>query len=509
MKPDGLVDNYYFGGGGDTLVTPLALCVFFFASVLMLVLPRKYAVVPFFLAGLLITVRQQIVVAGLHLMIYRLLILIGWVRIVWSSLLTKREPFLRRMTSLDKVFVAWACSNALMFTILWGESGALINRLGFLYTTLGTYFLLRYLIRDREDVILTIEILAKVSVIIAIFMVPEHISGRNAFSIFGGVAEFSDFRNGRIRAQGPFLHSIVAGTFGAMLLPLFMTLWREGKPHRVSAMLGVVSSTAIAIASASSTPMMTYAAGVLGVFLWPLRRRMRALRWGLVFVLIGIQAFMKAPIWFLINRISALTGGTGWHRSELVDQFLRHFGDWWVIGTTNNASWGLDMWDSINAYVNAGVEGGLITFILFVSLFVFAYKTVGKARKLTHDRKSELLIWGFGVAVFANTVAFFGITYFDQSVIGWYTLLAMTSICDTFSIAANDGKAKYGGVHAATAAFSYDHVTAFSNSRGNTSIGIEMADFRRGTFARQAELSYRPGIQLALSQFREPTTQED
>lgn len=451
MRPDGLVDNYYFGGGGDTLVTPLALCVFLLASGLMLVLPRKYAVVPLFLAGFLITVREQIVVAGLHLMIYRLLILVGWVRIVWFSFLTKQDSFPRRMNLFDKVFIAWACSNALAYTILWSESGALINRLGFLYTTLGTYFLLRYLIRDREDVIRTIKTLVAVSAVIAALMIPEHISGRNAFSIFGGVGKYSDVRNGQIRAQGPFLHSIVAGTFGAMLLPLFVTLWRNGGKHRVFGGVGVIASTAIAIASASSTPMMTYGAGILGFLLWPFRGKMRLFRWGLVFSLVGIQAFMQAPIWFLINRISGLTGGTGWHRSELVDQFIRHFGDWWLIGTTNNASWGLDMWDSINAYVNAGVEGGLVTFTLFIALFVCAYKKVGRARKLAqHDRKTERLIWALGVAVFANTVAFFGITYFDQSVIAWYALLVMISICDTLPVTVSDNQVKCSTTHVVT-----------------------------------------------------------
>jgi hypothetical protein len=172
---------------------------------------------------------------------------------------------------------------------------------------------------------------------------------------------------------------------------------------------------------------------------------------------------MKAPIWFLINRVSALTGGTGWHRSELIDQFIRHFGDWWLIGTRNNAYWGIDMWDSINAYVNAGVEGGLITFILFVSLFVYAYRTVGRARKLAeYDRKNERLIWALGAAVFANTVAFFGITYFDQSVMAWYSLLVMVSVTTTFAVDARHSQTEGEVAHAATepAPVGYDYMPA-------------------------------------------------
>jgi hypothetical protein len=429
MNPKDLpTQSLYFGGGEGTLVTPLALCVLLVAAALMLLLPRKHMVVPFFLAGFLITVREQIVVAGLHFMVYRLLIFVGAVRIIWSAFLTRRDPFPSRMNFLDKALVLWAFTNAVTYTMLWGEFGAFVNRLGFLYTTFGVYFLLRYLIRDREDVIRTIKIWAVVSVVIAAFMLAEQLTGTNEFSIFGGVRLFSEVRNGWIRAQGPFLHAILAGTFGAMLFPLFIALWWEGKGHRLAAGFGMISSTAMMIASASSTPVMTYLAGLVGLCLWPVRKGMRAFRWGLVFSLVGLQTIMKAPVWFLISRVAGLTGGSGYHRSMLIDHFIRHFGEWWLVGTRNNMYWGYDMWDSINAYVNAGIEGGLVTFVLFIAVFACAYKRIGVARKLaTNDRKNERLIWAVGATLFANTVAFFGITYFDQTIIAWYAILVMIS----------------------------------------------------------------------------------
>jgi hypothetical protein len=92
------------------------------------------------------------------------------------------------------------------------------------------------------------------------------------------------------------------------------------------------------------------------------------------------------------------------------------------------------MWDSINAYVNAGVEGGLITFVLFLCLFATGYRTLGIARALSAgNEKDERLIWAIGSTLFANTVAFVGITYFDQSVMAWYALLAMISVSRTFA----------------------------------------------------------------------------
>src|SRR2546425_1149566 len=110
--PEGLA-RFHFGGGGDTFVTPLAFCIFLLSFGLILLLPRKYMIAPFFLASFLITVRQQIVVAGLHFPLYRLLILISCVRIIWSWSMSggSRPPI--RMDSLDKIFGLWALANAI------------------------------------------------------------------------------------------------------------------------------------------------------------------------------------------------------------------------------------------------------------------------------------------------------------------------------------------------------------------------------------------------------------
>ena len=361
MKPDGLIDNYYFGGGGDTLLSPLAIVLFVVAVTLILLLPRKYVVIPLLAAGLLIPLQLQVVVGGLHFMIYRLLFLAGWVRILWERFSRGKAILPGAMTALDKYIVLWGLCNAIVFTILWGAAGALVNRLGFLFTTFGTYFLLRSLIRGREDVIRTIRTLAVLAAVLAVPMLVEHFTGRNPFSVLGGVPVESVVREGRIRAGGPFAHPIIAGTVGAVLLPLFIGLWWQGKQNRWVAAIGIAASTLITAVAASSTPLMVYAAGVLGLCLWPLRRYMRVFRWALVLSILGLHIVMKAPVWYLLQRVGEATGGSGWHRAALIDMFIRRFGDWWLIGTRNNAYWGYDMWDAINGYVSAGLGGGLIT----------------------------------------------------------------------------------------------------------------------------------------------------
>ncbi|MFZ0799184.1 MAG: hypothetical protein WCA13_07805 [Terriglobales bacterium] len=420
-------DNYYFGSGGETFITSLAIGILVVAAILIFALPRRYVVVPLLIAGLLLPQRQNIIAFGFHFPIFRILLLIGWTRC-----LIRREFLSGRMNSLDKAVLWWAVCNAVTFSLLWGELAAVTNRLGFLYTSLGAYFLLRILIRDKADVVRVIKVMAIIVMTVAPLMLAEHLTGHNGFSVLGA-RELADVRDGSIRAQGPFGHAIIAGTFGAMLLPLFVGLWWRGERNRVLLGLGIIGSTVMTIASASSTPLMTYAAGTLALLLWRARKRMQVFRWGIVIVLAGLQLVMKAPVWFLIAHLGGAMGGTGWHRALLIDNFVRHVGEWWLIGTRNNSDWGYYMWDVDNAYVAAGVGGGLITFVLFIAILVYAYKRIGAARKMAERfPKDAHLIWAIGAALFANTVAFFGIFYFDQGILAWYALLAMASVTTKF-----------------------------------------------------------------------------
>lgn len=411
-------ENFYFGGGGNTFTTPTGIVILVLSAILILALPKKYVIVPLLAGGLLLPDSLRIVVFGLHLFSFRLLLLAALIRLA-----VRRDLRLGKMMTIDKLVLAGAFSNAIAFSLLWGV-GAVVNRLGLLYSTLGAYFLLRTLIRDKHDLLRTIKVLAIILVIIACGMLGEKVTGRNVFAIVGS-PELSNVREGRIRAQGPFGHAIIAGTVGAVLLPVFAGMWWQGR-GRLFAGIGAVAATVMTVTSASSTPVMAYAAAMFGLMLWPVRRYLRWLRWALVFSIVALQVAMKAPVWFLLARISGVTGGSGWHRAMLIDNFVHRFGDWWLIGTRDNATWGYDMWDAVNAYVGAGQAGGLITFVLYVAVFVYAYKRLGHSRQLAvASFRDEFLIWAIGCSLFSNTVAFFGIAYFDQSVLAWYTLLAM------------------------------------------------------------------------------------
>jgi hypothetical protein len=205
-------------------------------------------------------------------------------------------------------------------------------------------------------------------------------------------------------------------------------LWCQGRKYMSYAALGIVSGVTMTFASGSATPLLALAAGLVALCLWPLRHRLRWVRWGGVMAVVCLHLVMKAPVWALIQRIDLVGGSSGWHRFELIDEAIKHFWDWWLVGVKNPSSWGYFMGDLSNAYVSEAVKGGLLTLAGFVAVLVYGFRRLGLARKVAAakgDRRVELLLWGFGASLFSNAVAFIGIWYFDQSSLIWYALLAM------------------------------------------------------------------------------------
>ena len=411
-----------FGTEGETFLNALGMLILVLASLLILFLPRKHVVAPLLIAGLLLPLSQMVVVGGLHFMLVRILILVAWIRIAVGM----PQSIRMRFNTIDWMVVFWGLSTIVAFTLLWGSAEALLNRMGVVYNAFGTYFLFRCLYRDEQDIRRTIETFAAISVILGGFMLYEHLTGYNCFSILGGAREFSEVREAQVRAQGPFAHSILAGTFGAILLPLFAGLWWQGK-SRIVAAAGMIAATLITLTSVSSTAIMAYFAGVAALFLWPLRATMRWLRWSILIALLSLHLVMKAPVWALIARIDLVGGSSGYHRYELIDQCIRHFSDWWLLGQKSTYQWGYDQWDTSNAYVETAVTGGLLTLTVFIAILTYCFKALGRTWRRSPATDTAKMTWALGAWLFANVTAFFGITYFDQTMIAWYGILAMIS----------------------------------------------------------------------------------
>jgi hypothetical protein len=410
-----------YGGHTVTLLHPIVLVFAIVACGLAMFGHRTYLAVPLITALVLVPTGQRLVVEGVDLTIYRIVLACAWLRLVIRS-----EHKSIALNGTDRAVLWWVSTAVLSFTILWSDWGALVNRLGFACDVLGAYFLVRAVVIRDDDLAKILRTFVWLGIVVALLMVIEAGSGRNVLATLGGVPEFSEFRLGRLRAQGPFSHSILAGTFGATLLPSSMALWWRGERRLAAA--GNVAAGVIVWASASSGPVLTLLAGVLGLITWPLRDRMALVRRVIVVLVIGLHIVMKAPVWALLHRVDVVAGSTGWHRFFLIDNFIQRFDEWFLVGTRFTSSWGLGLVDQTNQYVSIGVSGGVLT----LALFLLVVKRCFAGLRGAKDAEGQNLgwrrpRWALGSALFAHLTAFMGVAYFGQMQDVWYLFLGMVS----------------------------------------------------------------------------------
>jgi len=408
----------------QSFVNPLGLGFTILMGVLLIALPRRYALVPVIMLTCFMTMGQAIVVLGLHFNMIRILALFGWAR-----LLVRGEIRALRLNSIDKALLWWTLSSVVLNTLLWHTSDAFTNCLGHVYNAFGMYFLFRFLVHDLDDVKRVFRIAAILIIPLALVMVQERLTGRNPFAVFGARNAIVQIRDGAMRCSGPFEVPMLAGTFAATLLPFFVALWQQGRAYRLLSGLAILSSGTILFTTASSGPYLTALVAVAGLLLWPWRKYMRAFRWVVMFVLIALHVIMKTPVWFVLAKIDVVSGSTGWHRAYLIDQAVATFSQWWLLGTKTTAIFGEQIHGDItNEYVWQGVNGGVLTMVLFILIIVRCFSGIGRIEARTDVplpvRRS---IWAMGAALFAHAITYLSISYFDQNFVNWYLLLALIS----------------------------------------------------------------------------------
>ena len=430
----------------QTTVHPLGLVLLVVLGAATLLVPRRYALVPMLILVCFVGPAQRIVVATLDFNFLRLMVLAGWARV-----LLRGEMWGWRWRPLDTVVLAWAICATLLATFLHTTLAAFIMRLGLLYDAIGLYFLCRLLVRSFDDLRVFAQCAALVSLPVAALFLVEQTTGRNLFAIFGGVPEITIVRAGRLRCRGPFIHPILAGSFWAALMPLIGALWWYRGNSRVLSLLGLAGAAVVVVTCASATPLGGLLAGLIAATLFPIRRWFSQLRWGAVLGLIALQLVMVNPVWHLLARVQLVPQSTGWYRFKLIDEFIKHFDEWWLIGTESYSSWWTYGLDAItNEYILQGVEGGILTLGLFLAIIAVAFYAVGRtwreevrrhlrlrrstaprtpslrARRLRRSRESAghvAMAWALGVALFIHCVVFIGVSNFGQTVLVWYLTL--------------------------------------------------------------------------------------
>ncbi len=265
----------------------------------------------------------------------------------------------------------------------------------------------------------------------------ERTTGANPLAAIGAIPRvWIDADGGRVRCMGSFLHPALLGTFGAGLAAMYIALLGT-KSCRRWGMFGLAASIATVLLANSGGPLTMLTGIFIGWGCWFIRNHMKLFRIGVFGALLGLALVMRDPIWYLPSKMSILFGGSGWHRSYLMQQAISNFDKWWLAGMPLDQTlhWFpylvLGAADITNLYVAFGVDGGLIAMLLLIRVLKIAFgeagRTVRNFGSCSPPRLGDsLLVWGLGVAIAGHMANFFSITYFDQT--GGFWLLQLAAI---------------------------------------------------------------------------------
>lgn len=399
----------------------LMLC----AGLAVFAVPRRYALAPLLAVAYYVPFYGDTLDLGpFHFTPMRVLIALALLRV-----LARGEWLAIRLNGLDwAVFVLgfWNVASGMLHA---DPASAVVLRLGGTYNVWGIYLPTRAFLRSYEDLTAMAKTAALVLMPVAAEMLYEKVAVENFFYALAGTPLSPEIREGRVRALGAFGHSILGGTLGATSLPIVMGLWNT---NRRLALAGALACLTIVIASASSGPILSFAAGACGMLLWNFRRRMRVFRWAAVVAYVTLDLVMNDPAYFVLAHIDLAGGSTGWHRSELIRSSLQHLDEWWLFGTDRTRHWmptGIpadpNHTDITNYYLSMGVGGGLPQMLLFVACLAIGFSYVGRmARAPGTAQNPRWLVWCCGAALGAHATTFMSVAYFDQSFVPLYSLLA-------------------------------------------------------------------------------------
>ena len=407
-------------------MTPLGTAITLVLAMLVFSQSRVIAAVIIIVAVCYLTQGMPLNVVVFHFTAMRVILLAGILRVVARGELTQL-----RLNTLDRAILAYMFAIPIISVLRNFTTEQMIYQVGCLYDVLLAYFVFRSLLQGSRDYL---DVLGKVSFLLiplAFMVVSESVTGRNCFAAFGGVGEISWIRDEHVRIQAAFRCPITAGAFGATFTLLFASIL-FAKGRSLFALVGLGCSLVIVLLARSSGPFMGLLVGLVALFgFWPLRTRMRSVRWSIVAVLVLMQLIMRAPVWFLLGRISEVVGGGGYHRAELIDQFINHFSTWWLVGMRDTSDWfpyqlADGQADLTNRFVADGVTGGLLGLILSITLVVRSFQRIGLAMKSSRREgsSSEKAVWGLGATMVGSIGILFSVDYFDQMQVIWYFLLA-------------------------------------------------------------------------------------
>lgn len=407
------------------------LSILVFLILVVLLGPRRWALLGMAAGVLYLTQGVSVTVLGINVFAVRFLEVAGFARVM-----IRREFPFGRLNEIDRVFLVLYVYTTLIFLLRSDEGFA--YQIGIAVDAILCYFTFRGLIGKVNDFCWFLKTFVYLLIPYVAIVAFESFTTRNLFIYMGGHTGIW-FRDTSVRCFGSFRHPSLMGALGASFFPLYVGLFFS-KIDRIHALIGIGASLAIVVFSNSGGPLGFSFFGAVGWGFWFFRKQLRTVRVVTFFALVFMAILMKSPLWYIVAKTSAITGGEGWHRAYLMDITFQNLDKWWLAGMPirDTAGWfpysinvtgGADI---TNQFVNVGITAGIMATVLLIWLIVISFRKIGRTlhsvRSILGDASPlEYLLWSLGVLLFGHAANWIGITYFDQFYVMFFMQFAAIS----------------------------------------------------------------------------------
>lgn len=418
-----------------------SLVVFLVLVVLTLTLPRKLILLPIAIAVLHTPFLESISLGTIRIQFIQLIALATFIRAKISS--TSNIS----LNATDKWLIATCIALVLPAVGRNDVIGTLVFNTKIATTYYFIYFAFRHSIETIDDFQRFSKMIAVISLPLALEMFLEQAAGHNYYSMFDSISASPQIRSGRLRANGPFSHAILAGTVGSICIFICQSIsekkWRN---------IGTISCISIILSSASSGPIAGLLAGIFAIYMKRHRSIIRYLIYSSPFIYAALYIIMGRNPVYIIAYIDFTGSSTSWYRARLIDSAFQHIGEWWTCGTDYTRHWmatGVtndpNNTDITSHYIAMGVTAGILPFSAFIGLILSGFRSM---KKLLSENDSIQFPreWAIGAALFSLSISITCVALFDNSmvllfgILGTISSLSQSRSNNAVSILANDIK---------------------------------------------------------------------
>lgn len=425
-----LTDADFTDKVGTNIVHPLGAGLFGLCALWSIIAPRKYVVWAVLFIACFVSPAQRFAFLGADFDFLRAITVL-----ILCRILVLGELRNVRIRAIDYCVLGFVTTMIIGVTIRTGGART-INELGQTVDGLGLYLIGRALIRNLDDLKSLMVGAFICSVPVMIFFTIEQMTGRNYFSVLGGVSEMTQVRQGKLRAQGAFTHPIIAGLFWATFFALFIGLIRAKTKSfmlKIGGWIGAIASVIIVVMTNSSTPLAGLLVATVGWLCFSYRWYLKQIRWAILFFMLFIHIIhTKGVHFFVFVNFNPVSGSTGRHRAMLIDGVLKNIPDWALFGSSRRYNRAFR--DITCDYVYTAVQGGMIPLIFELAVITLAFYACGRAIRAARNREELNLVYGVGVAVLTVCVMSTAVSVYGQAEVPFFM---------TFGIAASLGNLEW------------------------------------------------------------------